>query len=136
MKAQKSKKKKKPTKPKVEPYVSSTGIPISVGKNNKQNDYVTFKVAAKSDTWLHTKDIPGSHVIIHSDDPDEETILEAASIAAYFSKARESSSVPVDYTEVRQVKKPNGAKPGFVIYFEQKTVFVTPDEELVIKLKK
>ncbi|WP_422123562.1 NFACT family protein [Planococcus sp. X10-3] len=136
MKAQKSKKKKKPTKPKVEPYVSSTGIPISVGKNNKQNDFVTFKVAAKSDTWLHTKDIPGSHVIIHSDDPDEETILEAASIAAYFSKARESSSVPVDYTEVRQVKKPNGSKPGFVIYFEQKTVFVTPDEELVIKLKK
>ena len=136
MKAQKTKKKKKPTKPKVEPYVSSTGVPISVGKNNKQNDYVTFKVAAKSDTWLHTKDIPGSHVIIHSDAPDEETILEAASIAAYFSKARDSSSVPVDYTEVRQVKKPNGAKPGFVTYFEQKTVFVTPDEELVIKLKK
>lgn len=136
MKAQKSKKKKKPTKPSVEPYVSSTGIPISVGKNNKQNDYVTFKVASKSDTWLHTKDIPGSHVIIHDAAPDEETILEAATIAAYFSKARESSSVPVDYTEVRQVKKPSGAKPGFVIYFEQKTVFVTPDEELVIKLKK
>ncbi|WP_203332584.1 Rqc2 family fibronectin-binding protein [Planococcus beigongshangi] len=136
MKAQKSKKKKKPVKPSVEPYVSSSGIPISVGKNNKQNDYVTFKVAAKSDTWLHTKDIPGSHVIIHHPEPDETTIMEAATIAAYFSKARESSSVPVDYTEVRQVKKPNGAKPGFVIYFEQKTVFVTPDEELVIKLKK
>ena len=75
MKAQKSKKKKKPTKPSVEPYVSSTGIPISVGKNNKQNDYVTFKVASKSDTWLHTKDIPGSHVIIHDSEPDEETIL-------------------------------------------------------------
>lgn len=136
MKAQKSKKKKKPIKPSVEPYVSSTGVSISVGKNNKQNDYVTFKVASKSDTWLHTKDIPGSHVIIHHAEPDEQTILEAASIAAYFSKARESSSVPVDYTEVKQVKKPNGAKPGFVIYFEQKTVFVTPDEELVIKLKK
>ncbi len=136
MKAQKSKKKKKPTKPTVEPYLSSTGIPISVGKNNKQNDYVTFKVAAKSDTWLHTKDIPGSHVIIHHDNPDEATILEAATIAAYFSKARGSSSVPVDYTEARHVKKPNGAKPGFVIYFEQKTVFVTPDEDLVIKLKK
>ncbi|WKA57412.1 NFACT RNA binding domain-containing protein [Planococcus shenhongbingii] len=135
MKAQKSKKKKKPTKPSVESYVSSTGVPISVGKNNKQNDYVTFKVAAKSDTWLHTKDIPGSHVIIHSHEPDETTITEAATIAAYFSKARESSSVPVDYTEVRQVKKPNGSKPGFVIYFEQKTVFVTPDEDLIIKLK-
>ncbi|MGI2327246.1 Rqc2 family fibronectin-binding protein [Planococcus sp. YIM B11945] len=136
MKAQKSKKKKKPTKPSVEAYVSSTGTPISVGKNNKQNDYVTFKVAAKSDTWLHTKDIPGSHVIIHDTNPDETTLLEAATIAAYFSKARESSSVPVDYTEARQVKKPNGAKPGFVIYFEQKTVYVTPDEDLVIKLKK
>ena len=136
MKAQKSKKKKKPQKPNVEHYVSSTGIPISVGKNNKQNDYVTFKVASKSDTWLHTKDIPGSHVIIHSQEPDEDTILEAASIAAYFSKARESASVPVDYTEVRQVKKPSGAKPGFVIYFEQKTVYVTPDEDLVLKLKK
>ena len=136
MKAQKSKKKKKPVKPSVEAYVSSTGVPFSVGKNNKQNDYVTFKVASKSDTWLHTKDIPGSHVVIHSNDPDETTILEAATIAAYFSKARESSSVPVDYTEVRQVKKPSGAKPGFVIYFEQKTVFVTPDEDLVIKLKK
>lgn len=136
MKAQKSKKKKKPQKPNVEHYVSSTGIPISVGKNNKQNDYVTFKVASKSDTWLHTKDIPGSHVIIHTQEPDEDTILEAASIAAYFSKARESASVPVDYTEVRQVKKPSGAKPGFVIYFEQKTVYVTPDEDLVLKLKK
>ncbi|MBT2581885.1 NFACT RNA binding domain-containing protein [Planococcus sp. ISL-109] len=136
MKAQKSKKKKKPKKPSVEHYESSNGIAISVGKNNKQNDYVTFKVASKSDTWLHTKDIPGSHVVIHSQEPDEETILEAASIAAYFSKARESASVPVDYTEVRQVKKPSGAKPGFVIYFEQKTVFVTPDEDLVLKLKK
>ncbi len=136
MKAQKSKKKKKPTKPTVESYVSSTGTSISVGKNNKQNDYVTFKVATKSDTWLHTKDIPGSHVIIHDNHPDEATILEAATIAAYFSKARGSSSVPVDYTEARHVKKPNGSKPGFVTYFEQKTVFVTPDEELVIKLKK
>ena len=136
MKAQKSKKKKKPTKPSVENYVSSHGIAISVGKNNKQNDYVTFKVASKSDTWLHTKDIPGSHVVIHSQEPDEETILEAATIAAYFSKARDSASVPVDYTEVRQVKKPSGAKPGFVIYFEQKTVYVTPDEDLVLKLKK
>lgn len=136
MKAQKSKKKKKPQKPNVEHYISSAGIPISVGKNNKQNDYVTFKVARKSDTWLHTKDIPGSHVIVHSETPDEATILEAATIAAYFSKARESASVPVDYTEVRQVKKPSGSKPGFVIYFEQKTVYVTPDEDLVLQLKK
>ncbi|RHW39705.1 fibronectin/fibrinogen-binding protein [Lysinibacillus yapensis] len=129
------KKKKKATKPSPEQFKSSTGIPISVGKNNKQNDYLTFKVAKKSEVWLHTKDIPGSHVVIHSSEPDETTLLEAATLSAYFSKARESSSVPVDYTEVRHVKKPNGAKPGFVIYFEQKTLFVTPNEELVLKLK-
>lgn len=131
-----SKRKKKPTKPVPEKFVSSTGIPISVGKNNKQNDYLTFKIAKRSETWLHTKDIPGSHVVIHSEEPDETTILEAAMLSAYFSKARESASVPVDYTEIRHVKKPNGSKPGFVIYFEQKTVFVTPDEAVVMQLKK
>lgn len=136
MKLKKSKRRKKPTKPTPEKYVSSTGIEISVGKNNKQNDYLTFKIARKWETWLHTKDIPGSHVVIHSDAPDEQTILEAATLSAYFSKARESASVPVDYTEVKQVKKPSGAKPGFVIYFEQKTVFVTPDEDLVMQLQK
>ncbi len=131
-----SKKKKKPTKPEPEKFISSTGIPISVGKNNKQNDYLTFKLAKKSDTWLHTKDIPGSHVVIHTDQPDETTLHEAAVLSAYFSKARESSSVPVDYTEIRQVKKPNGAKPGFVIYFEQKTLYVTPDEQIILQLRK
>ncbi|MEK9197712.1 NFACT family protein [Ureibacillus sp. 179-F W5.1 NHS] len=136
LKMRNSKRKKKPTKPSPEQFVSSSGIPISVGKNNKQNDYLTFKIAKKTDIWLHTKDIPGSHVVIHSNEPDDKTLFEAATLSAYFSKARDSSSVPVDYTEIRQVKKPNGAKPGFVIYFEQKTLFVTPDEELVLKLKK
>lgn len=136
MKARISKKKKKVVKPTPENFVSSTGLPISVGKNNKQNDYLTFKMATKSQTWFHTKDIPGSHVVIHDNNPDETSILEAAELAAYFSKARDSSSVPVDYTEVRHVKKPNGSKPGFVIYFEQKTVFVTPSEDLVRKLRK
>ncbi|MFC7685476.1 NFACT family protein [Ureibacillus sp. GCM10028918] len=131
-----NKKKKKPTKPSPESFVSSSGIAISVGKNNKQNDYLTFKLAKRTDIWLHTKDIPGSHVVIHSNDPDEATLLEAATLSAYYSKARDSSSVPVDYTEIRQVKKPNGSKPGFVIYFEQKTLYVTPSEELVMKLKK
>ena len=131
-----SKRKKKPTKPEPEKFVSSTGIAISVGKNNKQNDYLTFKIGKRNETWLHTKDIPGSHVVIHSENPDETTIKEAAMLSAYFSKARESASVPVDYTEIRHVKKPNGSKPGFVIYFEQKTVFVTPDEAVVMQLKK
>ena len=135
MKARNVKKRKKAKKPKPETYTSSTGIKISVGKNNKQNDYLTFKIASRGHIWLHTKDIPGSHVVIHDETPDEETLHEAAMLSAYFSKARESSSVPVDYTEVRQVKKPNGSKPGFVIYFEQKTLFVTPSEDLVRKLK-
>lgn len=136
MKARRGKKKKRPKKPTPEQYVSTSGIAISVGKNNKQNDYLTFKIASRNDVWLHTKDIPGSHVVIHDDEPDEETIREAAILSAYFSKARGSSSVPVDYTEVRHVKKPNGSKPGFVIYFEQKTMFVTPDEDVVMKLRK
>ncbi|MGX9133606.1 Rqc2 family fibronectin-binding protein [Rummeliibacillus sp. JY-2-4R] len=136
MKMKASKRRKKPTKPAPEEFASSSGIRISVGKNNKQNDYLTFKLAKRYEIWMHTKDIPGSHVVIHDDNPDDQTLLEAATLSAYFSKARESSSVPVDYTEVRQVKKPNGAKPGFVIYFEQKTIYVTPDEELVMKLKK
>lgn len=135
LKKRNSKKKKKEVKPEPEKFISSSGIPISVGKNNKQNDYLTFKIAKKNHIWLHTKDIPGSHVVIHSSDPDEETILEAAKLSAYFSKARESSSVPVDYTEIRHVKKPNGAKPGFVIYFEQKTIYVTPSEDFVLQLK-
>ena len=136
MKARILKKKKKIVKPIPEAFVSSTGLPISVGKNNKQNDYVTFKLSNKSHLWFHTKDIPGSHVVIHDVEPDEASILEAANLAAYYSKARESSSVPVDYTEIRHVKKPNGSKPGFVIYFEQKTVFVTPSEDMVRKLRK
>lgn len=136
MKARRLKKKKKETRPVPDSFVSSAGVPISVGKNNKQNDYLTFKLAKRNETWLHTKDIPGSHVVIHSDSPDDETIREAAALAAYFSKARESASVPVDYTEVRHVKKPNGSKPGFVIYFEQKTIFADPDEDLVKTLRK
>ena len=136
MRARRGKKKQKPKKPSPESYMSSSGIPISVGKNNKQNDYLTFKIAARDHVWLHTKDIPGSHVVIHDTNPDEQTIEEAAILSAYFSKARGSSSVPVDFTEIRHVKKPNGSKPGFVIYFEQKTLFVTPDEDVVRKLRK
>lgn len=131
MRARGKTKKQKPKRPKPETYYSSTGIEISVGKNNKQNDYVTFKMANRHDIWLHTKDIPGSHVVIHHHDPDEKSLQEAALLAAYFSKARESSSVPVDYTVIKQVKKPSGAKPGFVIYFDQKTLFVTPEEAII-----
>ncbi|MEI4788986.1 NFACT RNA binding domain-containing protein [Bacillus sp. FJAT-53060] len=128
-------KKKKPSAIQLETYESSQGIPILVGKNNKQNEYLTTKAAARDDIWLHTKDIPGSHVVIRHQAPDEQTLLEAAQIAAYFSKAQESSSVPVDYTTIRHVKKPNGAKPGFVTYDQQQTLFVTPDKDVVLKLR-
>lgn len=123
-------------KPVLDHFIASDGTDIIVGKNNKQNDYLTNKLAARDEIWLHTKDIPGSHVVIRSKEPSDETIREAAVLAAYFSKARSSSSVPVDFTKVRHVKKPNGAKPGFVIYDNQQTVYVTPNEELVLKLKK
>ena len=106
-----------------------------VGKNNNQNDYLTNRLAARDDLWLHTKDIPGSHVVIRSKEPDEQTLFEGAVLAAFYSKARNSSSVPVDYTRVRYVKKPSGAKPGFVIYDNQQTLYVTPVEETILKLK-
>lgn len=124
-------------KPLLEHYFASDGTEIIVGKNNKQNDYLTNRLAARDDVWLHTKDIPGSHVVIRSKDkePAEQTIREAAILAAYNSKARHSSSVPVDFTKVRYVKKPAGAKPGFVIYENQQTVYVTPNEDIVLKLK-
>src|SRR5690606_11917241 len=135
-KQQKGNKKSKPAKPAIEHYQATDGTEILVGKNNKQNDYLTNKLAARDDIWLHTKDIPGSHVIIRSKQPTQETILEAATIAAYFSKAKNSSSVPVDYTLVRHVKKTNGSKPGFVIYDNQQTVYVTPEEDVILKLRK
>ncbi|MBB6449356.1 putative ribosome quality control (RQC) complex YloA/Tae2 family protein [Geomicrobium halophilum] len=136
LKAKKTKKrKKKNNKPSLDRYVSSDGVEIYVGKNNKQNEYLTSRLARRSDTWLHTKDIPGSHVVIRADEFSEETLSEAAELAAYYSKARESGSVPVDYTLIRHVKKPNGAKPGFVTYDEQKTLFVTPKESTVKQLR-
>jgi predicted ribosome quality control (RQC) complex YloA/Tae2 family protein len=119
----------------LEKYTSSDGTEILVGKNNKQNDYLTNKVAKRDEIWLHTKDIPGSHVVIRSKEPSNETLAEAANLAAYFSKSKNSSSVPVDYTRARYVKKPNGSKPGFVIYENQQTLFVTPDVEQVLSMK-
>ncbi|MFZ4450205.1 Rqc2 family fibronectin-binding protein [Salibacterium aidingense] len=132
---EKGRKKKKPTKPVLEKYIASDGTEILVGKNNKQNEYLTGRAANREDTWLHTKEIPGSHVVIRSSSPAEETLFEAANLAAYFSKARDSSSVPVDYTKIKHVRKPNGAKPGFVTYDNQATVFVTPDQDLVLTMR-
>ncbi|GAB3793702.1 Rqc2 family fibronectin-binding protein [Virgibacillus kimchii] len=127
--------KNKPKKPVPEKYTATDGTTILVGKNNKQNDYVTTKLAHKEDIWLHTKDIPGSHVVIRSSDPAEDTLMEAAVIAAFYSKSQQSSSVPVDYTKVKHVRKPNGAKPGYVIYDNQKTIFVTPEKKIIDLLR-
>ncbi|SEN61614.1 Predicted component of the ribosome quality control (RQC) complex, YloA/Tae2 family, contains fibronectin-binding (FbpA) and DUF814 domains [Amphibacillus marinus] len=130
------KKPKKPTKPEPAQYWATDGTLILVGKNNKQNEYLTMRLADRRDIWLHTKDIPGSHVVIRSSQPSEDTLAEAAQLAALFSKASQSSSVPVDYTEIRHVKKPNGAKPGYVTYDSQKTLFVKPDQRYIKELVK
>ncbi|MGI6360801.1 MAG: Rqc2 family fibronectin-binding protein [Bacillota bacterium] len=122
------KNKNKPLPPRS--FLSQDGFTILVGRNNKQNDRLTLKMADKKDLWLHTQKIPGSHVIIkagHQEIP-LTTIEEAARLAAWYSKAQTSSQVPVDYTTADQVKKPRGAKPGMVIYFEQKTLYVTPQK--------
>lgn len=134
-----SKKKKTQQKSKPLEFVSSDGYTILVGRNNKQNDELTIRMAYSTDLWLHTKIIPGSHVIIRTGGADEvpdRTLVEAATIAAYFSKAQNSKGVPVDYTQIKNIRKPNGSKPGFVIYETNYTVFVDPDEKLVEKLKK
>lgn len=129
-------KKVKRTEQKPMHFVSSTGYDIFVGRNNTQNDMLTLKKAFKSDVWLHTQKIHGSHAVISANGavPDEKTIAEAASLAAYFSQARGSGKVPVDYTLVKYVKKPSGAKPGMVIYTDYKTVYAAPDEALVKSL--
>ncbi|WCN39025.1 Rqc2 family fibronectin-binding protein [Aneurinibacillus uraniidurans] len=132
LRARPSRNRKPKTKhPILERYTSSEGIEIYLGKNNKQNEYLTNRLAAPTDTWLHTKDIPGSHVVIRSTEFGDATLAEAAMLAAYHSKARQSSQVPVDYTLVRHVKKPKGSKPGFVIYEQQKTLFITPDDTVL-----
>ena len=112
-------------------FVSSDGFDIYVGKNNTQNDYLTLKFANSSDLWFHTKNIHGSHTIIKlglDKDVPKTTITEAAELAAYYSKGRDSSQVPVDFTQIKNVKKPNGAKPGMVIYDYYNTIYVTPKE--------
>lgn len=124
---QKGKQKNSATLPPYE-FVSSDGFKILVGRNNRQNDKLTLKMAGKNDIWLHTKDIHGSHAVVFADgrEVSDTAIYEAARIAAYHSKAQNSSRVPVDYTLIKYVSKPNGAKPGMVIYVNNKTLYVNP----------
>ena len=127
----------KPVQAKPFHYRTSDGFDVFAGKNNLQNDLLTLKTAFKSDIWFHTQKIHGSHVILVTDgrEPTDEAMTEAAMIAAYHSRGRSSSLVPVDYTPVRQVKKPAGAKPGMVIYHVYQTAYVTPNEAEVEKLR-
>ena len=133
LKGKVSKKKSKPYH-----FISSDGYDIYVGKNNTQNDELTLKFAKPNDMWFHTKIIPGSHVIVvnKGEEIPDSTLTEAATLSAYYSKARNSTMVPVDYTQKRNVKKPNGAKPGMVIYETNKTAYINPSEEVINKLKR
>ncbi|WP_340391791.1 Rqc2 family fibronectin-binding protein [Macrococcoides caseolyticum] len=116
-------------------YLSRDGQEIVVGRNNLQNEYITHKLGRNNYLWFHTKDIPGSHVVILDSNPTDGTVEDAAMLAGYFSRAQGSSKIPVDYTEIKHVHKPSGAKPGFVTYTDQRTVMVTPEEDYVEHLR-
>lgn len=118
-------------------FRTTSGFQVLVGRNNRQNDRLTLKDADHRDIWLHTQKIHGSHVILRTGgrEVDDDTIVEAAKIAAWYSQAREGGNVPVDYTEVKYVKKPAGARPGMVVYPKYRTVNVTPEEALIRRLK-
>lgn len=118
---------------------TSDGSIVWVGRNNRQNDYLTLRMANPNDIWLHTQKIPGSHVILRppngASEPSESALLEAAEAAAYYSQARNSRNVPVDFTLRKYVRKPSGAPPGFVIYDHHKTLYVTPSEEKIMRMQ-
>lgn len=138
--AKQDKKKRRNAKPvqgKPFHYRTTDGFDVFAGKNNTQNDLLTLKTAYKSDVWFHTQKIHGSHVILVCDgrEPTDEAMTQAAEIAAWHSQARGSSQIPVDYSQVRNIKKPNGAKPGMVIYHVYQTAFVTPDEKRIEQLR-
>lgn len=128
----------KPEPPQPKTYFSSSGRMILVGKNNRQNDWLTLKKGRPQDLWLHVKNIPGSHVLIPLEDgeefPDDTTLEEAAALAINFSQAKGSTLVPVDYTHVKNIKKPNAAKPGMVIYETNWTLYLTPKPEIIERL--
>ena len=137
---EKTSKKKKQAAPASTPneFLSSDGFLILAGRNNRQNDELTLKIARKNDLWLHIRNIPGCHTVIKSDGekiPDN-TLLEAAIIAAHYSKSSKNTKADVDYTEVKYVKKPSGAKPGMVIYDNFKTITIEPNKDIVEKLMK
>ena len=128
-KHKKTKEKERDKAPRPLKFLSSEGLEIYVGKNNRQNEFLTLKIASKEDLWLHAKDIPGSHVVVKGENVPPQTLKEAALLAAYYSKASGSSNVPVDYTKIKHVRKPRQARTGMVIYDHHKTIYVTPGEK-------
>ncbi len=129
--AKNSKKKIKPSAP--HKFISSSGFEIFVGKNNLQNEILTMKSSFSSDIWLHVKDFAGSHVVIRCNGnvPDDATLYEAACLAAFYSKASSGSKIPVDYTQIKNVKKPKGSKPGMVTYDVYKTILAEPKNPVI-----
>jgi predicted ribosome quality control (RQC) complex YloA/Tae2 family protein len=117
-------------------FRSSAGLRILVGRSNKQNDQLTCKIAGPRDIWLHTQKIHGSHVILCTDgaEADEQSLLEAATLAAYYSQGRDGGKVPVDYTEVRNIRKTGDLRPGMVLYERYETAYITPEEDVIEKL--
>ena len=116
-------------------FTTSDGFTVLVGRNNRQNDKLTLKTANNNDIWFHTKNIPGSHTVLVTEgkSPTETAMTEAAQLAALHSRAKDSAQVPVDYTQIRNVSKPVGAKPGMVIYVNYKTIYVTPSQEISLE---
>lgn len=132
-----SKKQKRKQKLNMDTYYDALGVAIVVGKNNLQNQYISHQLAKHNEVWFHVQNAPGSHVVVKHTLPLEETTIRAAAVlAAYYSKMRQSSSVPVDYTEVRYLKKIPGKAGNFVTYTNQKTIYIDPSEDLVLALKK
>jgi len=138
LKKRQEKKAKRATKPNVDRYMTENGIELVVGKNNLQNDYVTHKLGKRHEWWFHAKDMPGSHVLVRSSEAklEELEIRAAANLAAYFSKGKDSSSVAIDYTQIKNLKKVPGSALGFVTYDVYKTIYIDPDEADVMALTK
>lgn len=124
----KAEKRNKKSRPQPRKFALSDGRTVLVGRSNTENDYITFKMAQKGDIWMHAKDIHGSHLVLQMDgeEPSAEDIYEAAAIAAWYSKAKDSDNVPVDYVPIKYVKKPAGARPGMVIFTNNRTVWIRP----------
>ena len=136
LKKHKKKGKQKARKPRFETYITKNNIKVYIGKNNLQNDYLTFHFASKNYLWFHAKDMPGSHIVVNQETLDEYTLRLVANLASYYSKGKNSSSVPVNYALIKTLKKPNKGKPGQVILSHYKTIYIDPDASCLDEITK